>query len=252
MNRHAPRSTADVLAELEEERRFQLASIRDIEREYAAGDIDDDDYHTLRDGYVARAAAVMREIEAGRRALAPKPARSPWRRVALVATTLGVAVALGVFVANSAGQRLPGQTLTGGAPIDEVALKLAEARQALGVDSAVAIAAYQEVLAIEPQNAEALTYTAWLVVQNGSQAGDQGQVRDGLALLRSATAVDDTYADPHCFIAITSANIIEPPDPATVVAEGQACLDRNPPAALGPAIESMMAEAGAEVAPPTT
>lgn len=242
----------DLLAELEEERRFQLASIRDIEREYAAGDIDDADYHTLRDGYVARAAAVMREIEAGKRALAPKPPRSLWRRVAVVGTTLGVAVALGVFVAQSAGQRLPGQTLTGGAPADDVAVRLAEARQALGVDSAAAIAAYQAVLEIEPRNAEALTYTAWLVVQNGSQSGDQGQVRDGLELLRTAVEVDDTYADPHCFIAITSANILEPPDPATVVSEGQECLDRNPPAALGPAIQNMMAEAGAEVTPPTT
>ena len=242
----------DLLAELEEERRFQLASIRDIEREYAAGDIGADDYHTLRDGHVARAAAVMREIEAGKRALAPKPPRSVWRRVAVIGTTLGVAVALGVFVAQSAGQRLPGQTLTGGAPIDEVAAKLAEARQALGVDSAVAINAYQEVLAIEPQNAEALTYTAWLIVQNGSQTGNQGQVRDGLELLRIAATVDPTYADPHCFIAITSANIIEPPDPATVVAEGQECLDRNPPAALGPAIQNMIATAGGEVAPPTT
>lgn len=242
----------DLLAELEEERRFHLASIRDIEREYAAGDIDDDDYRTLRDGHVARAAAVMREIEAGRRALAPKPPRSLWRRVAIIGSTLAVAIALGVFVAQSAGQRLPGQTLTGGAPMDEVAVKLAEARQALGVDSAVAIAAYQEVLAIEPQNAEALTYTAWLIVQNGSQTGNQGQVRDGLELLRIAATVDPTYADPHCFIAITSANIIEPPDPATVVAEGQECLDRNPPAALGPAIQNMMATAEAEVAPPTT
>jgi hypothetical protein len=172
--------------------------------------------------------------------------------VAVIGTTLGVAVALGVFVAQSAGQRLPGQTLTGGAPADDVAVKLAEARQALGVDSAAAIAAYQAVLEIEPRNAEALTYTAWLVVQNGSQSGDQGQVRDGLELLRTAVEVDDTYADPHCFIAITSANILEPPDPATVVSEGQECLDRNPPAALGPAIQNMMAEAGAEVTPPTT
>jgi len=248
----------DLLAELEEERRFRLASIRDIDRERAAGDIDDDDYHTLRDGYVARAAAVMREIEAGKRALAPKPPRSLWRRVGIIGVTLGAAVAMGVFVAQSAGQRLPGQTLTGGAPTDEVALKLAEARQALGVDSAAAIAAYQVVLAIEPKNAEALTYTAWLVVQNGSQSGDQGQVRDGLELLRAAATIDATYADPHCFIAITSANIIEPPDPATVVVEGQACLDRNPPAALGPAIQNMIdvAEAsvgsGGEVAPPTT
>ncbi|MDO9173770.1 MAG: hypothetical protein Q7V62_03130, partial [Actinomycetota bacterium] len=126
----------DRLAELEEERRFLLASIRDIEREHEVGDVETDDFRTLRDGYVARAAAVMREIDDGRSALPPKPARSPWRTVAMIGATLLVAVGLGVFVAQSAGQRLPGQSLTGGEQADEVAVKLVEARQALGVDNA--------------------------------------------------------------------------------------------------------------------
>ena len=56
----------DRLAELEEERRFLLSSIRDLDREHAAGDVDEADYCALRDGYVARAAAVLREIEGGR------------------------------------------------------------------------------------------------------------------------------------------------------------------------------------------
>ena len=49
----------DDLAELEEERRFLLTSIRDLEREHEAGDVDEHDFTTLRDGYVARAAAVL-------------------------------------------------------------------------------------------------------------------------------------------------------------------------------------------------
>ena len=40
--------------ELEEERRFLLASIRDLDREREAGDVDDADFTALRDGYVAR------------------------------------------------------------------------------------------------------------------------------------------------------------------------------------------------------
>ena len=51
----------DRLAELEAERRFLLHSLDDLEREYEAGDVDLDDYDTLRDGYVSRAAAVLRE-----------------------------------------------------------------------------------------------------------------------------------------------------------------------------------------------
>ncbi len=46
----------DRLAELEEERRYLLRSLKDLERERAAGDVDDDDYDTLKDGYTVRAA----------------------------------------------------------------------------------------------------------------------------------------------------------------------------------------------------
>ena len=80
----------DRLAELEEQRRFLLSSIRDIEREHDVGDVDDHDFHALRDGYVARAAAVMREIEDGRSSLPPKPTSQWWRRPALIVGTLAV------------------------------------------------------------------------------------------------------------------------------------------------------------------
>jgi hypothetical protein len=40
----------DELALLEEERRFLLRSIDDLDREQAAGDVDDADYAAVRDG----------------------------------------------------------------------------------------------------------------------------------------------------------------------------------------------------------
>ena len=52
----------DTLAELEEERRFLLRSLTDLERELEAGDVDRADYEVLRDGYTARAATVMRAM----------------------------------------------------------------------------------------------------------------------------------------------------------------------------------------------
>ena len=58
----------DRLAELEEERRFLLRSLDDLEREHDAGDVDEHDFAALRDGYVARAAAVLREIDEGKAA----------------------------------------------------------------------------------------------------------------------------------------------------------------------------------------
>ncbi len=230
----------DRLAELEEERRFLLASIRDLDREREVGDVDEADFIALRDGYVARAAAVLREIEDGRSALPPKLQRPLWRRLVVPVVTVVVAVALGVAVSQFAGERLPGQTLTGGLPADEVTQLLTEARANLGTDQSRALAAYQRVIEIEPENLEARTYIGWLIALNGQQAGDDEQVQQGIDLLRDAAALDDTYADPRCFIAVASARFLSTPDLATATDEAQACLDRNPPANMRPLVEGLI------------
>jgi hypothetical protein len=48
---------------VEEERDFLLHSLRDLEAEHDAGDIDEEDYSSLRDDYTSRAAVVLRELE---------------------------------------------------------------------------------------------------------------------------------------------------------------------------------------------
>ena len=232
--------TPDALARLEEERRFLLESIRDLDRERAAGDVDDSDHAALRDGYVARAAAVMREIETGRAAMATRAPRPWWRPVVVVAATLTVGVALGVAVSRFAGERLPGQTLTGGQEIDEVAGLLSKGRSLLGSDLPGALDAYRAVLDIEPDNAEARTYSAWLIVLNGRQSGDQGQVVDGMLLLQDAGALDPTYADPHCLLAVAAGRFLEPADDATARTEAEACLALDPPADMIPMIEGLV------------
>lgn len=217
----------DRLAELEEERRFLLRSITDLDREHRYGDVDDHDYQTLRDGYTARAATVLRAIEAGQeQALQPRP-RRPKVIAAWIVGTLAVASLAGWLVARSSGQRLPGQAISGGLPGDEVAQKLTEARQFLGVDAQQAIVRYQQVLEIDPDNSEAMTYTGWLIAQSGSSAASAGA-----EILRDAIKLDPTYADPHCFLAITSAQFLQPPDIETARREAQACLDNNPPSQM--------------------
>jgi tetratricopeptide (TPR) repeat protein len=49
---------------LEEEQEFLLRSLRDLEAERAADDIDEIDYRSLRDDYTARAAEVVRQLAA--------------------------------------------------------------------------------------------------------------------------------------------------------------------------------------------
>jgi len=48
--------------QLEEEREFLLTSLNDLEREFAVGDVDADDYASLKDSYTARAANIIREL----------------------------------------------------------------------------------------------------------------------------------------------------------------------------------------------
>ena len=161
----------DRLAELEDERRFLLRSLRDLDAEHGAGDVDDGDYATLRDGYTKRAADVLRELDAGRAALpARRPARGPAAAVVVV-VVVAVAVGAGFLVARTSGQRTPA-TRTGGVrpAADDVAGLLAEARRLLGVDAARPRSCYQQVLEQRPEQAEALTYNAWLLFV-GSRGG---------------------------------------------------------------------------------
>jgi hypothetical protein len=229
----------DQLAALEEERRFLLSSITDLDREHLYGDVDDHDYDILRDGYTARAATVLRAIDSGQEQVARRRPRRPKVMAAWIVGTLVVASLAGWLVAHTSGQRLPGQSISGGLPGDEIALKLAEARQFLGVDAQQAIVRYQQVRELDPDNAEALTYMGWLIAQSGSSAA-----ASGAELLRGAIKIDPTYADPHCFLAITSAEYLDPPDLVTARSEAQACLDNNPPSQMIDLIQGFIDKLG--------
>lgn len=219
----------DRLADLEAERLFLLRSLSDLDAEWTAGDVDEHDYVTLRDGYTKRAADVLRQLEEGRTRLAARPPASWGRRLAAVAVVVAVAALSGWLVARSSGQRLPGQEISGDAPGDDVAVALTQARLLLGSDPVRAIELYSEVIEQRPGHAEAHTYRGWLLYINsrgvGADAGIQaGEIaRDDLA---TAVDADPQYADPHCFLAIIAAN---DDDVATASDQADQCLDLDPP-----------------------
>lgn len=231
----------DRLAELEEERRFLLRSLDDLEAEFAAGDVDADDYETLRDGYITRAAAVLRSIEAGRAALpAPPPRR--WGRIAVAAgVVLALAVASGWALAAGSGQRLPGQVMTGGLPDDSPNALLSQAR-ALGFqDPTQALALYDRVLVLNPDQVEALTYRSWLLalVSGGVDPEVQQLALDrAVADLRRATELDPTYPDARCFLGIVTFRFKN--DPAAALPELRACQAGNPPAEVRGLVEGLI------------
>ena len=123
----------DRLAQLEQEQRFLLGSLNDLDAEHVAGDIDDHDHSVLHDGYTARAAVVLREIADGKVAFPARRRTRPAVAAAWIVGVVAVAVLSGWLVARSSGQRLAGQTMTGGQAIDDVAANLAEARSLMGV-----------------------------------------------------------------------------------------------------------------------
>lgn len=186
---------AERRAALEEQRRFLLASLRDLERERAAGDVDEADYAALEDDYTARAASVIRALGSEDQAPAKERPSGRGRRFGLVAAVVLFAVAAGILVAQTAGRRDPGDVITGDVR-QSITEKLNEAgRLGSEGDYASAVALYDEVLADEPDHPEALTYQGWLLSLSGEEEA-------GLdALLAAATAHPD-YPDVHAFLAV--------------------------------------------------
>ena len=216
----------------EEEREFLLNSLRDLEREYSAGDVEHDDYITLRDGYVARAAALTREIEGTATVVVSDEASTgkKWAKIlGAIAVVVAIAIASGWWVASQSGQRLPGQSSSGGIEMSS-SVRLSLARSLNFSDPAQAIQLYTDVLKIEPDNVEALTYRSWLLTLSATGASDD--VRDAAY----ATAIDDllraveldpTYPDSQCFIGIVYFRILDDPEKAKPYLE--TCRSMNPP-----------------------
>ena len=193
--------------ELTEERNFLLQSLRDLEEEHGAGDVDEHDYAVLKDGYTARAAAVLRVLDERRTGtpdtaveLVARPRRRVGRVAAAAVLVVGFAVGAGLLVAHSAGQRLPGQTVSGSTPTDRVTALLTRAgQQVQSNDILGALKSLQQVLAIDPGNVQALANQGWLVAITGNTAHDQSLIDKGLASIRAAEQADPGFADAHFF-----------------------------------------------------
>lgn len=227
----------DRLAALEEERRFLLRSLADLEREHAAGDVDAADYATLRDGYTVRAAEVLRRIEEGRAGLTPRRTPRAWRRTALVAAVVVAAsVGVGAVLANAWGERGAGQEITGFTPGDDARTLLASARSAMNQgDFGLANELYRRVDEMEREravdNPEARAYFGWTLALLTVGDPDEERAASFLDAARLALAqaieMDPSYADPYCFLAIIEYQFRDDPDAALGYVE--TCEDSNPP-----------------------
>lgn len=203
---------AQHLARLRDERDFLLASLEDLEREHAAGDLDDAEFARLRGTYVARAAAALREI-AALEAAAGAPARSApasasagalrrlrrflgrrsTRRVLGVIGLVCVLGIVGITAAHFAGVRLPGETATGSISLPSGTSVDTELAQAAALDAAgkytAAIGVYDTILRHDPRQPEALTYRGWLLRLTGIAGHARALVLAGDVELATAVRV---------------------------------------------------------------
>jgi len=243
----------DELAALEEQRAFLLRSLADLEREHDAGDVDDDDYATLKDDYTARAATVLRAIDEGRSTL---PARRPtdWRRVIVGGCAVVVAaLVLVVVLTRNTSDRGTADTITGGPTGTDVNSLLVQARQLQTSDPLASIKLYEQVIAEDPENVEALTYRGWtaafVALQLAEGADRDLLVQSASTFLDRARAADPSYPDAQCFTAIVRFRFQDDAQGAKEPLDR--CREGNLPAsvqslvdALGTSVDDALAAAG--------
>ena len=237
---------------LVDQRTFLLQSLRDLDAEFKAGDLDLDDYNSLRSDYVARTAQVLKELES------PEPTSSirentkstkrARQTVITLLLVLIVATGTGWLVAQQSGQRLSGQSLSGGIE-DSTASLLSRARATNFVDPQAAIELYSQVLGLDPDNVEALTYRAWLLALIARGAGSEIKQLAFLSAssdLERAIKIDANYPDAHCFLGIIrfrlAGDAIGSREQLTI------CESQNPPAEVKSFVESIIAEVDAAIA----
>lgn len=232
---------------LRDELVFLLNSLRDLEKELAAGDIDEVDFETVRDGYVARAAAISRELDGLEQASqSPKPRWAQRILASLTVVLLGLGG--GVLLAQNSGQRLPGETFTGGIE-QSTSTILSSARQLNFADPVRSIELYSEVLKVEPDHPEALTYRSWILALTSRDAEasvKQIALTTAVTDLIRAQRIDPSYPDPYCFLGIVYFRFLE----QASIAKQQldVCSSMNPPASVSSFVAAIVDEVDAAVA----
>ncbi len=239
-------------ASLEDQRTFLLNSIRELDEEFAVGDLDQDDYQSLRSDYVSRTAEVIKQIESPQTtstvSQTPRDATQFTRLRKNLLTLLIVvvlAVGSGWLVAQQSGQRLSGQSLTGGIE-DSTASLLSIARATNFIDPKAAIDLYSQVLEVDPDNVEALTYRAWLLALIARGAGDEIKKLAFLSAsndLERAITIDANYPDAHCFLGIVRFRLGG--DAVGAREQLTICASQNPPAEVKSFVDAIVAEVDA-------
>jgi cytochrome c-type biogenesis protein CcmH len=192
-----PEDTSPRAELLREGMRF-LTEIKELEFDFQAGKLGEADYTALRQEVEGKAAHVLQQLDAlpakrpakavsnearaadaGKKAAESRRAVRQWQLVAGGAFLLVFGIAVGVFLTQSvrprgsAGDSMTGGFLTGTSTENaDVPSLLKEGEAAFEKQNwSKAIPLFKKVLAVDPNNPEAHTYMAYILVQAGHTDG---------------------------------------------------------------------------------
>jgi hypothetical protein len=188
------------------------ASLADARREAAAGELGAEQLAAIEERderALARARAALEAFTIDLSLPAPATGRRRRRSLLLVAF-IAFVMALVILLVSTLMIRQPGTSDTGSVSLNrsqEVTALLSEAEAdiANGQDVA-ALAAYQQVLALDSTNVTALTQSGWLDFSAGGAAKNLELTTEGLADLRRAIDLAPRLAAPRLYYAIAAAS----------------------------------------------
>jgi cytochrome c-type biogenesis protein CcmH len=247
--------------QLDTRRQFLEQSLADAFAEHRAGDLSDQDYQALRRRDTARLAALdIRMVDGsgvavavdapekavGARSVEPEPTtpdratlvpgarRSRRQRFLITGAIVSFGAALVLVVALFAASRLPGQTPTGNPTLSQQAQIQQSLAQAATLEnqgqSGEAAQLYQKVLTQDPQNEVATAQLGWLEYNTGVQGKSASLIADARAKLDQAITLNPT--DYAARLYLGTVILDQDNNAAAAVAQYQAFLADNPPAAL--------------------
>ena len=156
-----------------ERKEFLLKSLQELDQELESGNLSSDDHDMLVRRYTRELAGIAESEKATSSGQQPK---KRYRTKALL-WSLGVVllgVVAGITVSQTSGDRSEDESITGSIR-KSVNTQISEAQMLLGNRDrwGEAIEIFDQVLEVQPSNVEAMTYRSWLNYQSGADADIQ-------------------------------------------------------------------------------
>jgi len=179
---------------LEKEQHFLLKSLKDLDEEFANGEISSEDHASLTRSYSKRLARLGKSKENDKNERNIKQRTKTWLWVLFLVSIVTIS---GFAISLSSGDRTSSEGMTGSIR-QSIVTKLSQAQELFNDQSqwTEAIDLYEQVLEQQPSNPEALTYRAWLQYRQGESSDEL------IAVWQEVLIIQPDFPDAIVFLAI--------------------------------------------------